>query len=106
MRIGELRHRVTIQRLNRVPDGMGGYEEQWQDVVSLWAKVEPLKGRERFVAQQAQSEVTHRITTRYYSGIEPQMRVVYRNRNFDIEVVINVDEKNEWLELQCVEVQE
>lgn len=106
MKIGELRHRITIQQLSRIPDDMGGYEEQWQDVVSLWAKIEPLRGRERFVAQQAQSEVTHRVITRYYSGIKPQMRVVYGSRSFDIEAVINVDEKNEWLELQCVEVQE
>lgn len=102
--IGKLRHRITLQELVKTDDGYGGIVETWQDVATVWAAIEPLKGTERYQAQQVQSELTHKVTIRYRAGIKPQMRILYGNRVFDIEAVIDVDERHRWLELLCSEV--
>jgi len=104
IRAGELRHRVTIQQNNNPTRGSSGEEiPNWQDVATVWAAVEPLRGREFFESQQVNAEVTTRIRIRYRSGIAPTMRAVYGNRIFDIQAVINVDERNRELHLMCRE---
>jgi len=102
--IGKLRHRITLQEIIKTDDGYGGIVETWKDIATVWAAIEPLKGTERYQAQQVQSELTHKVTIRYRAGIKPQMRILYGNRVFDIEAVIDVDERHRWLELLCSEV--
>lgn len=108
MKIGKLRHRVTIQKLISTPDGGGGSTKTWIDDATVWAAIEPLRGGERYVAQQVQSELTHKITMRYREGIKPQMRIKYKDRIkdriFEIWSVIDIDERRIWLEMLCSEV--
>ena len=101
---GRLNKRVTLQSATAARDGHGQPVETWADVATTWAAVEPIRGREYFAAQQVTAETTHRITLRYRSGVSPQWRVVFGSRTFRIESVINPLEKNERLELMCVEV--
>jgi len=102
--IGKLRHRVTIQNKVTLPDGYGGVTSTWQDVATVWASVEPLNGRELYAAQQVKAELTHRIRIRYMSGIKPEMRIAFDNRTFEIEAIIDPEERHESLELLCSEV--
>ena len=104
MKIGKLRHRITIQEKVTVPDGYGGVTSTWKDVATVWSSVEPLKGRELYAAQQVKAELTHRIRIRYMSGIKPEMRIAFDNRSFDIEAIIDPEERHESLELLCSEV--
>ena len=104
MNAGQLRHRVTIQQLTRVEDEGGGYAEVWADVATVWAAIKPMRGNERYEAQQVQSTLTHKVTIRYRAGIKPQMRLLYGNRVFNIEAVIDIEERHRWLELLCSEV--
>ena len=59
------RHRVTIQAVTLIFDDMGGWEETWADLATVWARVEALKGEEYFAAAQMQNSVSHRVTMRY-----------------------------------------
>jgi SPP1 family predicted phage head-tail adaptor len=102
--IGKLRHRVTIQNKVTLPDGYGGVTSTWQDVATVWASVEPLNGRELYAAQQVKAELTHRITMRYLAGVKPEMRVLFGNRTFAIEAVIDPEERRKVLQLLCAEV--
>lgn len=52
MNAGQLRHRVTIQQLTKVEDEGGGYAEVWTDVATVWAAIKPMRGNERYEAQQ------------------------------------------------------
>lgn len=104
MNAGKLRHRATIQQLVNTDDGAGGSIETWQNVATVWAAIEPLRGNERYTAQQVQSTLTHKVTIRYREGIKPQMRLTYKGRIFDIESVIDIEERHRWLELFCSEV--
>jgi len=101
--IGQLRHRVTLQQAVEQDDGYGGRTVTWQDVATVWAAVEPLRGDERYRAQQVRAQLSHRVTIRYRPGVRPGMRVVYGGRLLAITAVIDPEERHERLELLCEE---
>lgn len=105
MQSGKLRHRITIQQFTSVPDGSGGYTEDWIDLRTVWAQVQPIKGYERIQSKQLETEISHRITTRFFDDIISKMRVVWRGRTMDIDSVINVDGLDKQLEILCTETE-
>lgn len=104
MNPGNLRHRITLQTLNKTEDGTGGYLENWSDVVTVWAQVQPLNGTERYNWSQISNDIAYRVTIRYRPNITPDMRVKYGNKIFQIESIIDVDERHTELQLLCSEV--
>jgi SPP1 family predicted phage head-tail adaptor len=103
VKIGKLRHRITIEQVSETQDTDGSVIETWSVFVVAQASIEPISGREYFAAQSTQADVTHRIRLRYLSGVTPKMRVNYNSRIFDILSVINVGERNRELQLMCRE---
>lgn len=101
----DLRHRLTIQTLSQVSDGQGGFTESWVDGATLSAKIEPSKGWERFQAQQVATPVTHKITTRYRSDLTTAHRLKLGARIFRIKELLNVEERNQWLQIRAIEQQ-
>ncbi len=106
MRAGRLNKRVTLERPVTTTDAYGGTETTWESVGDRWAGVEPLRGKEFFEAQAAQSEVELRVVVRYDSaiaGVDATWRVVYGARVFEVESAINTGERDEQIELMCKE---
>ena len=101
---GQLDKRVKIQQATVARDAHGQPIETWSDLASVWASIEPLRGREFFAARQFQAETTHKLTGHWISGVLPTMRISHGSRTFGIEAVINVGERNRVLELMCTEV--
>ncbi len=104
MNPGKLRHRITflhlVERENEVGDTYL-VEEPWKTV---WASVEPLRGREYYEARKIQSEATHKITIRYLVGIKPDMKIDFKGRMLEIEgPPSNPEERDRFLELLCKE---
>lgn len=64
----------------------------------------PLNGREYFAAQQINAEVSTKIVIRYLKGVEPTMRVNFKDRYFEILSVIHMAERKKELQLMCKEV--
>ena len=97
MQAGKLRHRVTIQQLvagSPQQNAGGEPDTTWTDVATVYASVEPLRGRELFAAQAVNSEVSGQIRMRYRAGISPDMRIVYAGRHYDILALVNPLERN------------
>jgi SPP1 family predicted phage head-tail adaptor len=108
VQIGKLRHRVTIQKPDpsAVRDAVGERSTTWIDVITCWASVVPTSTSERNIAAQAHSFVSHRVTLRWcseLSTIDASWRVLFGERALPIEGVRNLDERNQVLELVCVE---
>lgn len=105
---GKLRHRVVVQRYAGQADDYGDMERQedknWRTVCILWAAVDPISGKEFYAAEQAQSEVTHKVRTRYRGGIRPGMRLLLGQRRLYIRSVIDWEERHESLLLMAQEV--
>lgn len=103
MEPGRLRHRVIVEQVSRIPDTMGQGTETWTTFTTLWADIQPLRGRELFEAQKSASEVTAKIITRYRAGISPTWRLKYGNIVYKILGIVNPGMKNERLEFMVKE---
>lgn len=103
MKIGEMRHRITLQQPMEADDGHKGHTVSWQDLATLWASVEPLSGREYFYSHQIKAEVTHRVKIRYREDITVKMRIKHRDRVLEIESILDKKERREELEILCRE---
>jgi len=103
MNPGRLNKRITLQRLKTVKVN-GIATKQWEDVATVWASIEPLRGREYFAATAVNAEVTTRVKIRYRSGVTADMRGLYGSRVFDIKSPpIDPEERHEELHLMCSE---
>jgi len=100
----KLRHRVIIQQNQPTINAFGEETEQWADIATVWAAVEPIKGREFFAAQKENAETTVRITIRYRTSITADMRILYGNKNYEINAIIDVEERHVELQLMCQEL--
>lgn len=69
----------------------------------IWADVQPIRGKEFTESQKTSSELQYRITTRYREGVDPSMEVRWDNRKLNINAVIDVNGREESMELMCVE---
>ena len=74
------------------------------NVCTVWASVEPLKGREFFAAQKENAETTVGICIRYRSGISADMRILYCNKVFGINAIIDPEERHIELQFMCQEL--
>lgn len=91
MSIGERRFRVTFQRALLSHDDYGEAEKKWSDLCTSWALIQPIKGSERLAASQTQSDLDHRIVTRYraeLSDLDAGDRAIWKDKVFDIRSVI------------------
>ncbi len=101
--IGNLRHRITLQKPVIIKDSIGQEVEEWREVATVWASVEPLSGKEYFNAQQVNSEISNKIIIRYINDLSSQWVVQFGDRIFNILSVINFEERNIYLQLLCSE---
>lgn len=103
MNPGKLDRRITI--LNPIGETENEMEEivlGLEEVATVWASVEALRGREYLEAQKIRAEVTYRVIIRYRNDIKPTMRIKFDNRELEIQSVIEIGRKK-YLELMCIE---
>lgn len=103
MRSGRLRFKVKIEKNTPVHASPGVDTPSWSTFATVWADIQPLTGKEFFTGAELQAEVSHQIRIRYLDGVTSKMRVVYNSRIFEIEAVINRDERNKETVLACIE---
>lgn len=94
MRVGPMKHRIILEKFEEGVDDYGFPLDQWVEYKRLWADIVPVSGREYFASATVNYEVTSKIYIRYYDGIDPTMRVRYKNRAFDIQAVLIDYKKN------------
>lgn len=105
MRPGKLRMRLAIQVNRAERDEFGEpAPDAWDTVAVRWGQVEPLSGRERFVADQTGSQVTHRIRLRMFDGLTAKHRLRIGCRVFSISSVVQPDERGREHLISAIEV--
>lgn len=103
MDIGRANKRITFCRYEDRENTLSQVEQTLTRVKTVWASVEPTRGREYQEAQRIRPELTYKVTTRYHRGITPDMLIIWGKRCFNIISIINVRERNEMLEIICIE---
>lgn len=120
---GQLRERVTFERKTVTRNTFGEEVQSWAPIgaapaswpvqsglhpmvsggaASVWARVEPLAGRERLMAQQMGATADVRVTVRYRPDVNSADRLMWRGQPFDIVSASDVDARRQWLEIMCV----
>lgn len=100
---GALRNRITIQREVEASDGAGGNTLSWKNYAEIRAFIKPVSGNERLQAMRLEANITHRIYIRYRSDLRTDDRVNYQGRLMQIRALINIEERNKWLEIYAQE---
>lgn len=90
-------NRITIQNKAMIDDGAGGQSVSWNDMITVWAIIEPTVGREIYSNSQKQSRVDAKITIRYQSLFQDTRdtaayRIQFGNRLYGIVASKNVGE--------------
>jgi SPP1 family predicted phage head-tail adaptor len=101
--IGALRHRVVIERPERSSDEAGTATIAWLPLASLFARIEPVAGREIATADGVAGRITHKVMLRYRTDILPEMRIVAGTRILEIKAAFDADGRARWLQCLCEE---
>ena len=89
IRAGEYDQRITIQSKSVTRNSIGEEVVSWTDVVTVWAKVMPMRGNALYAANQQQHLIDARFLIRDRSGITPDMRIIWKSEPYDINNIIN-----------------
>jgi SPP1 family predicted phage head-tail adaptor len=103
--IGELKHRITFQRLATSINDNGFEVKTWEPFKIVWAKVENLHGREYFTAAQVKAERTVKFTIRYIEGIDETMKILFKDKVYNITFIDNIKYENRFVEIKALEVE-
>lgn len=104
MQAGALRHFVSIESQSITRSATGEASSTWNTFAQVYARIEPLSGKEFFAAQETQNEASTRITIRYLQGVTEDMRVLHAGRVYHVDVVLNINERDIMMQLMCHEV--
>lgn len=101
LRAGELNRRIKLQQRSTERTSGGMQVNEWTDVATVWARIQPASGKEAIVGGALVSEATHTITIRYHPGVTTAMRALYGSAIFDILAVADHEMAHAALELSC-----
>lgn len=101
--IGKMRQRLTIESVSLASDSQGGSTETWSTHATVWGEVVPLSDSQRFFSDQLQHRVTHRVTIRYLSTLESNMRFKEGTRYYYIKSFQNQGERDRFHVCNCEE---
>jgi len=104
MRAGNLRHFIIIQSSVKSKNDYGEVVQTYEDFKHMWSEAKPIKTSERFKSERLETEVNYQFRVRYTEGIAHDMRVVFGERTFEIDSVLNVGERNRELIILASEV--
>jgi SPP1 family predicted phage head-tail adaptor len=100
-KVGELRHRITIERPVRTDDEGGAASVTWLPVATLWARIEGRGGREGLSGDGETARAVNRITLRYRPDVGPSMRILAAGEVFDIISAQDEEGRRRWLVCYC-----
>jgi len=103
MRGQRLRQVVRVMKPVRTRSDGGSMSISYLKIADRPAAIVPISATDRIRADQAVSDVTHRIRMWWFQDLTPDHRIEMDGRVFEIRGSINADERNKITELLCTE---
>jgi SPP1 family predicted phage head-tail adaptor len=100
---GELDKRIEIRDFTSSLDGYGHPVQTWYTLDTVWAKIEPMAGREYWDAHKETADVDTRIKIRFRRKLKPSQRLRYGAREYKIISIINPNEDHRYTHIMCKE---
>lgn len=104
--IGELNKRIEIIDLDFVEDEIGQDVREEMQSKKVWAKVEQNESKETVKNLKNEAQEEKEFTIRYRKGIKKTMKIRYKEKNYDISSIKNVDERDQFLILRATTIEE
>ena len=102
LRAGDLRNRITIQRLAQNEDAWGQpLPAGWADVGKAWANIRNQSGLATIKAGAEISIVQTSIRVRYRADVLAGMRVLHGATVYMVRAVLPGEARREYLDLVC-----
>jgi SPP1 family predicted phage head-tail adaptor len=105
MEAGQLRELISIIQPPTALSAAGEPSGEWPVFAKVWARVEPLRGRQLEAARTVYADVTVVVTTRWVAGILPKMCILHGQKRYQIDSVVDIGSRNRELEILCSEAQ-
>jgi SPP1 family predicted phage head-tail adaptor len=102
--IGSLNQRALLLANTLVPDGGGGFTDNWEAFANVWIALEPLGGTDAFGPDRLEARVRHRLTLRRRSDVAAGQRVQAGTRLFRIHTVFDEGPRAALMTLLCEEL--
>ena len=106
MNIGELNRKVKILAFNEERDEFGGITGTWQELDTVWAKVEQNNGNEITDNNQVKAQLNTKIIMRYLPFLTEKNRITYNSKIYEIKSVADVDSGHYMTIADCVELKD
>lgn len=103
----DFRHRISIHSNQKTTNELEETKYEFMPLKDLWAAIIPQTGSlQKQQADTILTNVTHKIIVRYASGkdITKEMKIYFREHEFEIKYILNPYFKNETLEIFVQEV--
>ena len=99
---GRLKSRIVVYRKKTITTSIGSDKEIYAIYKTIYAEIRPLRGKEYLESVQLEHKITYKITIRF-TDINETDYIGYQGKIFDIESVIDVENRHWDIELMCVE---
>ena len=90
----QLCHCVQLQRNTPTQGSFGDVINQWSTYASVYARVDPLVGREFFAAMSVNAEHSVKFTMRYRPDLRVTDQLVWQGQAYDITAVQHIGGRN------------
>lgn len=101
---GELRHRITISDVSHVTDGEGGFTMSLATSSTVWARVKPMRAKQKHEYRSINVEATHLVKVRGGVDVQEEQIITFGTREFEVLTVENEMEENVTKWVMCKEI--
>lgn len=86
-RINKLSKKVELQKLEKTPDGAGGFGINWVKIKDIWANIELVNNTISNKYNMLEIKATHVVTVRRLNNIDKSVRFVCGDGVFVVKYV-------------------
>lgn len=103
MDIGRMNKRISFLKPVDVENELGQSTTKLKKIKTVWASLEPTRGREYQEAQRLRPELTYKIYTRYFDFVDQDTVIKHGNKYYEIQSVADVRSNHHMLEIYVTE---
>lgn len=104
--IGDLKDQIILHVRDLTEPVFGEVDatEDFNKISNVWASIKTTSGKAFFAGISGDVSVTHEISIRYRDDVSAETWIELKTGSLlDIVAIENLEEKDEWLRLQCSE---
>ena len=100
-----LNNTFTVERIDRAPDGQGGWAISYEAIGTVEGRIRPASGSERDVADREERQITHVLYVLPEEDIERGDRVTCGELTVEVQGIREPSLMGHHLEIDCLERQ-